>query len=109
MRPLAPSDLSVAARMLLTLPKPARATAMKRLIGEAEAADRYCKRLRKSHPFWGNGSLEGAARLRPMAPQQSYSNTDYLSCLSLVLEALVLHRQGKAQSRTRLRARDLLA
>ena len=92
MRPLAPADLSLAARALLPLPEPARKTAILRLIGEAEAADRYRKRLGRAHPFWGNGSLEAAARCKVLAAPQSLSNPDYLCCLALVLEALVRRR-----------------
>jgi hypothetical protein len=65
------------------------------LIGEAEAADRYRKRLGRTHPLWGNGSLEGAGRSRPLAPPRSLSDTDFLACMALALAALVAHRRGE--------------
>lgn len=93
MRPLAPADLSVAARMLLTFPQDQRPTIIRYVIDKAEAADRYCKRLRRTHPVWGNGTLEGAARSYPLARPQSYSNTDYLEAMALTLTSLVAHRR----------------
>jgi hypothetical protein len=93
MRHLAPSDLTAAARALLPLAPPERPRAMARMIAEAEAADRYRKRAGRAHALWGNGTLEAAARGREIAPQPSLSDTDYLSCLAEVLDALVAHRR----------------
>lgn len=92
MRALAPADISAAARALLRLPESARVEAMARMVREAEAADRYRKRLGSAHPLWGNGTLEAVARARPMAPPQSLGEPDYLSCLGVVLDALLARR-----------------
>jgi hypothetical protein len=92
MRHIAPSDLSAAARALLALPEPARTAAAARLVAETEAADRYRKRFGRSHPLWGNGTLEGAARGRPLAEPRSLSDTEYLSCLAAVIDAILVHR-----------------
>ncbi|MDH3262591.1 MAG: hypothetical protein OEM24_01180 [Paracoccaceae bacterium] len=92
MRALAPVDISVAARALLCFPGAARELAIARMVKEAEAADRYRKRLGRGHPLWGNGTLEAAARNRPLATPKSLSDCDYLSCLALVLDALLTHR-----------------
>ncbi|MCU0910028.1 MAG: hypothetical protein MUE98_01370 [Rhodobacteraceae bacterium] len=99
MRHIAPSDLSTAARALLALPAPARAAEAARLVSETEAADRYRKRVGRSHPLWGNGTLEGAARGRVLAEPRSLSDTDYLSCLAVVLDAILVHR-GRIHSGT---------
>ena len=96
MRHVAPPDLSTAARALLALPAPARAAEAARLVAETEAADRYRKRVGRSHPLWGNGTLEGAARGRPLAEPRSMSDTDYLSCLAVVLDAILKHRAKTA-------------
>ena len=92
MRALAPADISVAARALLCLPEAAREPAITRMVSEADAADRYQKRLGHGHPLWGNGTLEAAARNRPLAAPRSLSDGDYLSCMALVLDALLAHR-----------------
>jgi hypothetical protein len=104
MRSFAPSDLSTAARMLLALPEAARQRAMTRLIGEAEAADRYRKRLGRAHPLWGNGSLEAAARRHALAPQQRFSDTDYMSCMALALDTVLAHRLAQISVGGRLSA-----
>jgi hypothetical protein len=92
MRALAPADISTAARVLLCLPEEARGAAITRMIDEADAADRYRKRLGQGHPFWGNGTLEAAARHRPLAAPRSLSDAGYLACLALVVDALLAHR-----------------
>lgn len=99
MRPIAPSDISVAARMLLVLPQDQRGRAISTLIAQAEAADRYQKRMGHPHPVWGNGSLEGAARGHTISPPQSYAETDYLTVMARVLTALVEHRTDSTKSR----------
>ena len=93
MRALAHVDISVAARALLCLPEAARENAIIRMVDEAEAADRYRKRLDRAHPLWGNGTLEAAARNRPLAAPKSLSDSDYLSCLAIVLDALLARRR----------------
>ena len=98
MRPLAPSDLSTAARMLLVLPDADRVAVMGRVISEAEAADRYRKRIGQAHPFWGNGSLEAAARARPLAPPRKFSDSDYLACIALALDVVLVHRRCATHS-----------
>lgn len=94
MRALAPADISVAARALLCLPETARETMIACMVSEAEAADRYRKQVGRSHPLWGNGTLESAARNRPLAAPRSLSDSDYLSCLALVLDALLARRRA---------------
>jgi hypothetical protein len=89
MRPLAPSDLSVAARALMALPEPARAGAAARIVAEARAADRFRRRTGRWHPLWGDGTLEAAARARPLAPQPVWGDRAHLSCMALVLAALL--------------------
>lgn len=95
MRHVAPTDLSTAARALMALPEAARSAEAKRMMAEAEAADSYRKRMGRSHPVWGNGTLEGAARSRRLAAPRSLSETDYLSCLAAVLDAILFHRRAK--------------
>ncbi len=93
MRPLAPSDLSVAARALMVFALSERRAAIARLIWQADAADRYRKHIGKSHPIWGNGTLEAAARGHSLAEAKQLSDNDYLACLGVVLDGLVRHRE----------------
>lgn len=99
MRALAPADISAAARVLLRLPEAVRAEAMARMVGEAEAADRYRKRLGRAHPLWGNGTLEAVARARPMAVPRALSDGEYLSCLGVVFDALIARRGQRVAGR----------
>lgn len=93
MRRIAHPDLSAAARALLAMPEARRAAEAERIILEAEAADRYRRRTGRPHPLWGNGTLEGAARGRMLADPRALSDSGYLGCLALVLEALLRHRR----------------
>jgi hypothetical protein len=93
MRALAPSDLSTAARALMRFPEVARATACKRMLEQADAADRYRKRFGAAHSLWGNGTLEAIARLHPLAAPAALRDHEYLACLSVVIEALLLRRR----------------
>ncbi len=92
MRLLGAADLFAAARALLAAPEPLRAGLMARMIHEAEAADRYRRRIGRVHPLWGNGTLEAAARGHAPGPSRALHDNDHLACLALVLEALVAHR-----------------
>lgn len=91
MRHLAPSDLSTAARALLAAAPAERIDLSRRMCREARAADSYRKRFGRSHPAWGNGSLEGAARGYPLAEPRHLGDREYLICLSYALDAVIRH------------------
>ncbi|MCX7645466.1 MAG: hypothetical protein N2Z62_09265 [Rhodobacteraceae bacterium] len=97
MRALAHPDLATAARALLALPEARRAAEAARMLVEAEAADRYRKRVGRSHPVWGNGTLEGAARSRTLVEPRPLSDREYLSTLALVLDAILRHRRSHSR------------
>ena len=88
MRPVLHADVICAARVLLCLPSGRRWQAAQELVARAEAADRYRRRLGRTHPGWGNGTLMAAAMARPMAPGHRPDHPDYADCLMLVLDAL---------------------
>lgn len=93
MRPVLTGDVSAAARALLSVPQAARAALAERLVAQAEAADRYRKRLGKAHPFWGNGTLMAAALGRgSLPPERRMDDRDYAECFVLVLETLMGRR-----------------
>lgn len=85
-------DVIAAARVLVAFEPTARHLVLARMIDQAEQADRYRKRLGRSHPKWGNGSLMAAASLWPQVPEPFLSDDDYLDCLQVVLVRLALRR-----------------
>lgn len=89
MRPLLHGDVSAAARVLLTLPPHSRDGYCRRLIAEAEAADRHVLKTGRLHPLFGNGSLMAAARTRPLADEPGFDDPDYCMCFETVLRHLV--------------------
>ncbi len=88
MSPVLPGDLIAAARALLPAPPEARPEIARRMITEADAADRYRRRFRKAHRDWGNGTLMAAALARPVAPEPRLDDPDYLDCLFQIFTAL---------------------
>ncbi|WGW02523.1 DUF7742 family protein [Tropicibacter oceani] len=94
MRPVLPGDVSAAARALLAVPASARGGLARRLVLQADAADRYRRRLGKAHPFWGNGTLMAAALGRGAARDEPrLDDPDYAECFIAVLNALLDRRQ----------------
>lgn len=90
MRPILPGDLSAAARALLCVPPAARGTMARRLLQEADAADRYRRRFRRAHAFWGNGTLRAAALARKVKDEPRLDDPDYLDCQFKMFEALMV-------------------
>ncbi len=82
------SDVSAAARVLLRHPAPDRPVTLAKLITQADAADRYVRRLGKLHPRWGNGTLAATALQMEPAQEPSFDNADYCGCFEMVLRAL---------------------
>lgn len=97
MRPILHGDVSSAARALLMIPPQAREGACRRMIREAEQADRHVRRTGRVHPFWGNGSLMAAARRRSLADEPGFDDADYCRCFELVLRGLIEHHCGSAR------------
>lgn len=98
MRPLLHGDISNAARALLNVPRAGRRDLCKRMISEAEAADRYCCRVGALHPFWGNGSLMSAARKRVLADEPGFDDMEYCACFEMILRALIDRQVTPARS-----------
>ncbi len=93
MRPVLPGDLVAAGRALLAAPPGERAGLARRLLRDADAADRFRKRLGRAHPEWGNGTLMAAALARPVAPEPRLDAPDYLRCQIEMLSALLERRR----------------
>lgn len=94
MRAILHGDITSAARALLPVPQGARRARCRRLIKEAEFADRYTRRFGKIHPLWGNGSLMGAARKYPLAREPRLGDLEYCSCMEMVLHELIQWRRS---------------
>lgn len=89
MRPVTLTDLAAAARVLLALPEAQRAAGLAALLARAQTAEQHRRDTGRNHPAYGNGTLLAAALAHPRAEPQSPGTQDYLTCLSLVLDALV--------------------
>lgn len=100
MRPVLHADLVSAARALLAVPEAMRAGLAERLIAEAEAADRYRRRLGRRHPRWGDGTLAAAAAGRAMAPETRLDAQEYCGCLIAVLSTLRERRRSGVSPRS---------
>lgn len=98
MRPILYGDVVCAARALLELPEAAQRVALRAMLARAAAADAYRKRFGRVHPDWGNGSLMGVARRRPLRPEPALDDPFYCRCLSLVFEELAAWRAEKSGS-----------
>lgn len=88
MRTVSYSDLTVAARALLSVPPSERPKLCSRILCEADWADRYVRKLGRRHPAWGNGTVVAAANSRALAPERSVSDPEYRDCLMIVLQGL---------------------
>lgn len=87
------ADVVAAARALLAVPRGDRAALAARMLAEAEAADRWRRRLRRRHPLWGDGTLAAVAAGRRQAPEPWLGDAEYCDCMLHVFEAL-LGRHG---------------
>jgi serine O-acetyltransferase len=96
-------DLTALARHLLTLAAPDRPKACARLMAQADAADRYRKRMGRAHPLWGNGTLMARALGLPHQPEPRLQNPDYASCLILALTTLTQRPPQNPRPLTALR------
>ncbi len=88
MRDVFYSDVSAAARVLLSVPLERRTEVCLGMMQEAEVADRFLRRLGKMHPHWGNGTLRSAALRRYPVGEPSFRDPDYCSCFQMVLHHL---------------------
>ncbi|WP_171052661.1 hypothetical protein [Ruegeria sediminis] len=98
MRPLLHGDVSSAARVLLGVPPAERDLLCRRMITEAEIADRHVAATGRLHPDFGNGSLMSAARRRALADEPGFDDPHYCSCFELVLRHLIRFHVSRTRS-----------
>jgi len=89
MQPVTLGDIAAAARVLLALPEPARAGAMRALIARARLADQTRRATGRLHPAYGNGTLMAAALAHPRCEPAGPGDPDYLACLACALEGVL--------------------
>lgn len=92
MRRMLHGDIVAAARVLLLAPEEERRCLCQRMIDEAEKAYAHFEKCGKPHPDWGTGSLMSAALQRPAAPEPSFDNVEYLTCLKTVFREITVNR-----------------
>lgn len=95
MRLVLHGDLVAAARYLLPLPHRVRRDACRRLIEQAHAAHGFARRTGRCHPIWGDGSLISAATRTRLAAEPSLRDSDYCTCLEMVLHEIVTWREER--------------
>lgn len=88
MRPIHPTDLDLVTRTLLACDPPHRRDLARRIVSNAETADRYRKRTGRLHPEFGAGTLGSAAQGFPRARALAHCDAPYRHCLLILLEAL---------------------
>lgn len=88
MRRVGLMDLYHAARAVEAAPLQGREAVCRDLLCRAHVADKYLKRLGKTHPLWGDGSLRGAALAGRREIEHQSMSVDFRACLALVLEVL---------------------
>ena len=87
MRAVLDGDLITLARAVMLWPEEHRVERLHRLFDQVHAADRYCKRLRRVHPCWGNGAILSMALRMPRA-RAGPGDPRYLSALCCVCAGL---------------------
>ena len=88
MRPVLVSDVTAAARALLSVREPRRNALCEDLLREAEYADRFTRRVGRPHPVFGNGTLLAAARARKLVCEPTLDDAAYRAAIATVLRAL---------------------
>lgn len=98
MRPTLHGDISSAARALFGVPEAHRRRLCRRIIREAELADRFVSRTGKPHPVFGTGSLMSAARKRVLLAEPGFDNIDFCRCFEIVLQELISFHLSQKRS-----------
>lgn len=94
MRPIYPSDLDQATRDILRKDAPDQADHAAQLLSDADTADRYRKKLRKTHPVLGDGTLAGAISAPPDMPNPMSCDAAYMEALRVIVEAIRARREA---------------
>ncbi|MEO1950205.1 hypothetical protein [Thioclava sp.] len=91
MRAVLDGDLMALARAVMLWPDARRIDRLHRLLDRVHAADLYCKRFRRAHPHWGNGSVLSMALGLPRA-KAGPGDPGYLRALGCVCAGMAAWR-----------------
>ncbi|OOY15984.1 hypothetical protein [Thioclava sp. DLFJ4-1] len=91
MRAVLDGDLMALARVVMLWPDEQRPDQLQRLLDQVHAADLYCKRFRRAHPHWGNGSVLSMALGLPRA-KAGPGDPRYLRALGCVCAGMAAWR-----------------
>ena len=94
MRPVLMTDLLCAGRAVLAVDPQARAPLARRLLRDADAADRFLRRYGARHPRFGDGTLAAAARHSGLVSDPAICDPEFARALVLVLHALIHRAQS---------------
>ena len=96
MRPVLPSDLDIAARVLLALPRQQRRAAMDDMIETARHAECHRRRTGRLLPGQGDGSLLSVALGRRRV-NPGCAGPEYRDCMALVLDRMAVLERDDPQ------------
>lgn len=88
MKPVGMGDAIALARALRAAPEADWPALIARILAEAEAAADFAKAHRRTHPFFGNGSVMAACAGHPQVPEPWLSDRVYCRCLGAVFRHL---------------------
>lgn len=94
MRALMISDLRAILRVLRLAEERKRVGLCRKILWEAEVADRFTRRLGRVHPAWGSGTLLGAAAAYPMADEGAWSRGELAILCGALAEGLARPEDG---------------
>lgn len=100
-------DLHYAARAVQVLELCEREASVLDMLWRAHVADKYVKRLKKLHPFWGDGSLRSVALLKLNDAEGGAMSLDLLNCIGVVTRVLAEKRSAIPDQRDRGRVCSL--
>jgi len=97
MRPILIDDLDICTRALLDVDQADRTDRMRRILWQADVADRYRKRLRRLHRY-GDGSLKSAVLQNGPVATPAQCDANYCRTLVSVLTEIADWRMGHSRS-----------
>lgn len=89
MRPVTPTDLMAAARVLLAVPARLRVAEAYVLIRHTRIADDFRRDTGRLHPGFGNGTLLSLALQCPTQEPRTPGDPEYLACIATMIDAVL--------------------
>lgn len=89
MRAVHLSDLNLAARTLMLVRAEDRPLRIALILDQAQAADKFRKRIGRAHVHFGNGTLAAACQHYVKHPMPSQCDANYLASMEAVIRGLL--------------------